>query len=115
MASVVFYFQVHQPYRLRRYSVFDTDPFYFDTQKNGDICRKVAEKCYRPATSLILDLVRRHQGRFRVAYALTGVVLDPMAEFCPDVLDLFKRLADTGACEFIGETYYHPLSFLYSR
>jgi len=25
MASVCFYFQVHQPYRLRRYSVFDTD------------------------------------------------------------------------------------------
>jgi alpha-amylase len=115
MASVVFYFQVHQPYRLKRYTVFDNSPFYFDTQRNGDICRKVAEKCYRPATSLILDLVKRHKGRFRVAYALTGVVLDQMAEFCPDVLDLFKRLAETGCCEFLGETYCHSLSFLYSR
>ncbi|MFM9995737.1 MAG: glycoside hydrolase family 57 protein [Phycisphaerales bacterium] len=115
MASVVFYFQVHQPFRLKRYSVFDNHPFYFDTQKNGDICRKVADKCYRPTTSLMLDLVKRHKGNFRVSYAITGVVLDQMAEFCPDVLDLFKRLADSGCCEFLGETYDHSLSFLYSK
>jgi alpha-amylase len=115
MASVVFYFQVHQPYRLNRYTVFDNTHFYFDTKKNGDICRKVADKCYRPATSLILDLVKRHKGNFKVSYAITGVVLDQLAEFAPDVLDLFKQLADTGCCEFIGETYYHSLSFLYSR
>lgn len=115
MASVVFYFQVHQPFRLKRYTVFDNSPFYFDTQKNGDICRKVADKCYRPATQLILDLVKRHKGNFRVSYALTGVVLDQLQEFCPDVIDIFKRLSDTGCCEFVGETYYHSLSFLYSR
>lgn len=115
MASVVFYFQVHQPFRLKRYTVFDNSPFYFDTQKNGDICRKVADKCYRPATSLILDLVKRHKGNFRVAYSITGVVLDQLQEFCPDVIDLFKQLSDTGCCEFIGETYHHSLSFLYSR
>ena len=115
MASVVFYFQVHQPYRLKRYTVFDSSHFYFDTKKNGDICRKVADKCYRPATSLILDLVKRPKGNFEVSYALTGVVLDQMLEFCPDVIDIFKRLADTGCCEFLGETYYHSLSFLYSR
>jgi alpha-amylase len=115
MASVVFYFQVHQPFRLKRYSVFDNHPFYFDTRKNGEICRKVADKCYRPATTLILDLVKRHKGNFRVSYSLTGVVLDQMLEFCPDVVDLFKRLAETGCCEFLGETYDHSLAFLYSR
>jgi alpha-amylase len=115
MASVVFYFQVHQPYRLRRYSVFDTDPFYFEDAKNAEICRKVADKCYRPATKLILDLVRKHKGNFRVSYAITGVVLDQMQAWCPDVIDTFKALADTGCCEFVGETYYHSLSFLYSR
>ncbi len=115
MASVVFYFQVHQPFRLKRYSVIDQHPFYFDTKKNGEICRKVAEKCYRPTTSLILDMVKKNKGNFRVAYSLTGVVLDQMEEFCPDVLDLFKRLAESGCCEFLGETYHHSLSFLYSR
>ncbi|MDX2018549.1 MAG: polysaccharide deacetylase family protein, partial [Planctomycetota bacterium] len=115
MASVVFYFQVHQPYRLRRYSVFDTDPFYFEDAKNAEICRKVADKCYRPATKLILDLVKKHKGNFRVSYAITGVVLDQLQAWCPDVIDTFKALADTGCCEFVGETYYHSLSFLYSR
>ncbi|NUQ53315.1 MAG: polysaccharide deacetylase family protein [Phycisphaerales bacterium] len=115
MASIVFYFQVHQPYRLKRYSVFHSDPFYFDDAKNREVLLKVADKCYRPATTLILDLVKRHKGNFKVSYAITGVVLDQLAAWAPDVLDLFKKLADTGCCEFIGETYYHSLSFLYSK
>ncbi|MFW5653040.1 MAG: glycoside hydrolase family 57 protein [Planctomycetota bacterium] len=115
MASVCFYFQVHQPFRLRRYSVFDTGTDYFFDDKNAEICHKVADKCYRPTTKLILDLVRRHEGRFRVSYAITGVVLEQLRRWTPDVIDLFKELADTGACEFVGETYYHSLSFLYSR
>lgn len=115
MASVVFYFQVHQPFRLKRYSVFDSHPFYFDTDKNARVLRKVADKCYRPATRLILDLVRRHRGNFRVSVSLTGTVIEQMEEFAPDVLDLFRQLADTGCCEFLGETYYHSLSFLASR
>ena len=65
MASVCFYFEFHQPYRLRRYSVFSTDPFYFDNEANERIMRKVADKCYRPATAMMLDLVKRHDKRFR--------------------------------------------------
>ncbi|QOJ00383.1 MAG: polysaccharide deacetylase family protein [Phycisphaeraceae bacterium] len=114
MATVVFYFQVHQPFRLKRYSVFHNDPFYFDDAKNAEICRKVANKCYLPATRLILDLVRKHKGNFRVSYAITGVVLDQLEAFCPEVIDVFKELGATGCCEFIGETYHHSLSFLYS-
>ena len=115
MASVSFYFQVHQPFRLRRYSVFDTDPFYFDETSNREIMLKVADKCYRPATRKILDLVRRHEGRFRVSYAISGVCLEQFEKWAPDVIDLFKELADTGACEFIGETSHHSPSFLFSR
>ncbi len=115
MASVVFYFEVHQPHRLKPYSVFHTDPFYFDEDKNGAICRKVADKCYRPATKLILDLVRKHEGNFRVSYALTGTVIDQWKKFTPDVIDLFAQLAETGCCEFVAETDYHSLSFIYSK
>jgi alpha-amylase len=115
MASVCFYFQVHQPFRLRRYSVFDTDPFYFNNEANKAIIEKVAEKCYRPATQLLLDLIRRHEGRFRVSYSMTGVVLEQFQQWAPDVIELFQQLAETGACEFLGETSHHSLSFLYSR
>ena len=115
MASVVFYFQVHQPYRLRRYSVFDSDPLYFDDSKNAEICRKVASKCYLPATRLILDLVRRHAGAFRVSFSLSGTALDQFESFCPELLDVFRALSASGCCEFLGETDSHSLAFIHSR
>lgn len=115
MASVCFYFQVHQPFRLRRYSVFDTGSNYFDDYKNEQICRKVAHKCYLPANRLMLDLIKRFDGRFKVAYSLTGVVMDQFERWAPEVLSTFHALAETGCVEFLSETYYHSLSFLYSR
>ncbi|HKQ48982.1 MAG TPA: glycoside hydrolase family 57 protein [Phycisphaerae bacterium] len=114
MASVCFYFQVHQPYRLRRYSIFDVEQNYFDDHKNAEICNKVANKCYLPANQCILDLIRVHEGRFRVSYSITGVVLDQFIYYRPEVIDSFKRLADTGCVEFLAETFYHSLSFIYS-
>ncbi len=115
MASVVFYFQVHQPFRLRRYSIFDSDCNYFDNYKNEQICKKVAEKCYLPANQAMLDLVRMHEGRFRISYSLTGTVIEQFRQYAPNVLDSFVALAETGCVEFISETYYHSLAFLYSR
>jgi alpha-amylase len=115
MASVCFYFQVHQPFRLRRYSVFDTDRFYFDEQKNAEICRKVAHKCYLPANRLMLDLIRQHEGRFRIAYSLTGAAIEQFQKFVPELIEVFHELNKTGCVEFLDETYHHSLSFLYSR
>jgi len=115
MASVCFYFQVHQPYRLRRYSVFDTDRHYFDDTKNAEICRKVAHKCYLPANRMLLDTIRVHEGRFRIAYSITGVALEQFIRYAPEVMDTFHQLNDTKCVEFLDETYYHSLSFLYSR
>jgi alpha-amylase len=115
MASVVFYFQVHQPFRLRRYSIFDSDSNYFDDKRNAEICRKVATKCYAPANAVMLDLIERHEGRFRISYSLTGAVIRQFQLWAPEVLESFRALARTGAVEFIAETYYHSLSFLYNR
>jgi alpha-amylase len=115
MASVCFYFQVHQPLRLRHYTVFDADDQYFDDYKNAAICKKVAGKCYLPANRLLLDIIRRYDGRFRIAYSLTGVLLEQLLSFAPEVLSTFDALAETGCVEFLAETYYHSLSFLYSR
>jgi len=115
MASVVFYFQVHQPNRLRRYSIFDSDSNYFDGHANREICNKVADKCYLPANAVIGRLIDRHEGRFRVCYSLTGTVIEQFRHWRQDVLDSFVALAETGCVEFIAETYYHSLSFLYHR
>lgn len=115
MPSVCFYFQVHQPFRLRHYTVFDNSPSYFDDTKNAEICRKVANKCYLPTNRLLLDLIRRFDGKFKVAFSITGVLLEQFEKFCPEVISTFDALAQTGCVEFLAETYYHSLSFLYSR
>ena len=115
MPSVCFYFQVHQPMRLRHYTVFDKNDRYFDDYKNASICRKVANKCYLPANRLILDMIRRFDGRFKVAYSITGVLLEQLISFSPEVMSTFDALAETGCVEFLAETYYHSLSFLYSQ
>ena len=115
MASICFYFQVHQPLRLRHYTVFDKNTQYFDDYKNASICRKVANKCYLPANRLLLDVIRQYEGRFRIAYSLTGVLLEQLLSFSPEVMSTFDALAETGCVEFLAETYYHSLSFLYSR
>ena len=115
MPSVCFYFQVHQPMRLRHYTVFDKNDRYFDDYKNASICRKVANKCYLPANRLILDLIRQFNGRFKVAYSITGVLLEQFLSYSPEVMSTFDALAETGCVEFLAETYYHSLSFLYSR
>ncbi len=115
MPSVCFYFQVHQPLRLRHYTVFDKNDRYFDDYKNASICRKVANKCYLPTNRLILDLIRKFDGRFKVAYSITGVLLEQFLSYSPEVMSTFDALAETGCVEFLAETYYHSLSFLYSQ
>ncbi|MHC4076500.1 MAG: glycoside hydrolase family 57 protein, partial [Planctomycetota bacterium] len=115
MASVCFYFQVHQPIRLRHYTVFDRNNRYFDDHKNAAICQKVANKCYLPANRLILDAIKRFDGKFKVAYSITGILLEQFEQYAPEVMSTFDALAQTGCVEFLAETYYHSLSFLYSR
>lgn len=114
MASAVLIFQIHQPMRLRKYSVFDTETNYFDDARNAQILRKVADKCYRPATRLILDLVRKHHGEFRVAFSISGTALEQFERFAPDLIDAFRELARTGHCEFLCETSHHSLASLFS-
>jgi len=115
MASVILHFQVHQPFRLRRYSTFDTHSNYFDDARNEAICRDVAARCYLPANAVIRELIDRHDGEFRVSFSLTGMVVDQFQRWRPEVLRSFQGLARTGCVEFVAETYCHSLAFLYDR
>ncbi len=119
MASVCFYFQVHQPHRLREYPVFDigdhTD--YFSDQSdastnNRKVLKKVAKKCYRPTNELLLELLNQHP-ELRISYSFSGVVLEQLRRFDPETLQSFKRLIDTGQVEVLAETYHHSLAFFF--
>jgi alpha-amylase len=115
MTTVCLYFQVHQPYRLRRYSVFDSTSRYFDDQQNEVVTKKVAQKCYLPTTRLLTELCREFEGKFRIALSITGTAMEQFDRYAPDVSQAFQQLAATGCVEFLAETYYHSLSLLYSE
>jgi len=121
MKSVCFYFQVHQPYRVKRYRVFDigNDPEYFNDRSESDlnnrrIVEKVAAKSYIPATTLLLELLKRHP-EMRVSFSFSGIALEQLERYVPEAIELFKAIIDTGRAEVLGETYYHSLSFFYSE
>jgi len=117
MLYVTFYFQVHQPYRLRPYSVLDIGKSdrYFDDSLNRRVIEKVCDKCYIPANNLLLELIDRFEGRFKVSFSLTGSFVEQLKMYRPDVLQSFRDLACTGAVEFLGETYHHSLAFLFDQ
>lgn len=117
MRTICFYFQVHQPYRLKKYRFFNigNDSEYFDEYANKSIMRKVAEKCYLPANRAFLELIKEYGSKFKISYSLSGTVIDQMEQYAPDVLDSFKRLVDTGCVEILSETYSHSLSALKSK
>lgn len=116
MKTICFYFQVHQPFRLRKYHFFDigSSHDYFDEQENSKILRKVALNCYFPANALMLDLIKQHGGNFKIAYSISGTAMDQFEKYMPELIDSFRALADTGCVEFLAETYAHSLSALKS-
>jgi alpha-amylase len=121
MPSICFYFEVHQPFRLNHFSVFnigntkDIHSTYFNKNLNQKIFEKVANKCYLPTNNLLLELIRKYDGKFRISYSLTGTFVEYCENYKPELLDSFKELFKTGAVDLIDETYFHSLSGLYDE
>ena len=117
MTSICFYFQVHQPFRINNYSFFDIgqNNHYEDDFKNEEILNKVANKCYLKTNLKMLDLIKRHEGKFKISYSISGTAIEQFEKYRPDVLQSFIDLANTGCVEFLAETYSHSLSFVYSK
>lgn len=114
--SLCLYFQVHQPDRLRLYRFFDIgkDSHYYDDFANRTILRRVAQRCYLPMNELILDLIKKNKGAFKVAFSISGSALEQFDRYAPEVIESFRKLAKTGSVEFLCETYYHSLASLAS-
>lgn len=116
MPSICFYFQVHQPYRLRKYSVFDIgkNSDYFDETKNQAILEKIVNKCYLPTNRILLSHLKQYPA-FKISFSFSGVLLDQLEEYFPQALETFQELVDTGKVEILAETYYHSLAFIHSK
>jgi alpha-amylase len=121
MPAICLYFQVHQPYRIKKYRVFDVghDHDYFESPdgsrlSNKDILQKVARKSYLPANRVFLELLLRHPN-LKISYSLSGTVMDQLEQYSPETLQSFQELVATGQVEILGETYYHSLAYIFSK
>ncbi len=121
MPSTCFYFQVHQPFRVKKYQYFDIgeDHNYFNEKgennlNNERIMKKVARKSYLPTNKLLLKLLKKYP-EFKITFSFSGVALEQMELYSPETLKSFQKLVDTGKVEVLAETYYHSLAFLYSK
>lgn len=114
MKTVCLYFQIHQPFRLKRYRFFNigADHYYYDDFANESIMQRIAQRAFVPANRLMLDLINRHQGKFKVAFSISGTALEQLEIYAPEVISGFKELVKTGCVEFLAETYSHSLSSL---
>jgi alpha-amylase len=114
MKTICFYFQIHQPFRLKRYRFFDigNDHYYYDDFQNEEIIRRIADRCYIPANRLLLEMIKDSGGRFKAALSISGTALEQMEVYTPEVLDGIMELVKTGNIEFLSETYAHSLASL---
>ncbi|MDR2147481.1 MAG: glycoside hydrolase family 57 protein, partial [Tannerella sp.] len=114
MKTICLYFQIHQPFRLRRYRFFDigNDHYYYDDFQNEEIFRKVANLCYIPANRTLMEMIKKSGGKFKAAFSISGVALEQMEVYAPELIDSFMELVKTGNVELLTETYAHSLSSL---
>ena len=115
MVSVCFYLHVHQPIRIKKFSIFDigSGKGYFDEEKNKFYLDRIARKSYIPTNKILLELIKKYD--FKVSFSITGVLLEQLEKYAPEVLKSFQDLVDTGNVELVSETYYHSLAWVFSK
>ncbi|MBN1143387.1 MAG: glycoside hydrolase family 57 protein [Bacteroidales bacterium] len=117
MRTICLYFQIHQPFRLKRYRFFNigNDHYYYDDYLNESIISRVAERSYLQANMVIGQIIKEFGTQFKVAFSISGIALDQMELYTPEVIESFQKLAKTGSVEFLAETYSHSLASLKNK
>jgi alpha-amylase len=117
MASVSLYFKVHHPFSLKMFNSKEVGAgvCYEDVAADEGAINNLADECYLPANNIILSAIEKTKGAFKVNFSISGILIDLLERYRPDVIDSFRELTDTGCVEILAETYYHSFSFLYSK
>ncbi|HLO60984.1 MAG TPA: glycoside hydrolase family 57 protein [Bacteroidales bacterium] len=117
MRTICLYFQIHQPFRLKRYRFFNigNDHYYYDDYLNESIISRIAERSFLQANKVIGQIIKEFGSQFKVAFSISGVALDQLELYAPEVIESFAKLAKTGSVEFLSETYSHSLVALKNK
>lgn len=116
MKSICLYFQMHQPNRLKRYRFFDigNDHYYYDDYANDEIVTRIAERSYTPTINTLISMAEKYGDKFKCAISMSGILIEQLQVYVPELIDRMRKLADTGCVEFLSETYAHSLASLES-
>ena len=114
MKTVCLLFEIHQPFRLKKYRFYDigADHYYYDDYANDEILKRLAYQSYIPAAKMLLEMIEASEKKFKVALSISGVAMEQFEMYCPEFLDCVRELVSTGCCELCCETYSHSLSSL---
>ena len=117
MKKICLNFQIHQPFRLKRYRFFNisNDHYYYDDYANESYIRRIAEISYLPANKILMELIKEHKGKFHVSFSISGTTLDQFELYAPEVLASFRNLAETGCVEFVAGTDAYSLASLVDK
>ena len=115
MRNICFYFQIHTPFRLKRYRFFDigNDHYYYDEFQTSDRVNNLVHNSYLNSNRTIAEMIRNSNGKFKCAFSISGITLELFEQYAPEVIDSFKELAATGNVEFLAEPYAHSLSSVF--
>ena len=115
MRNICFYFQIHTPFRLKRYRFFDigNDHYYYDEFQTSDKVNNLVQNSYIHANRTIAEMIRSSNGKFKCAFSISGITLELFEQYAPEVIDSFKELAATGSIEFLAEPYAHSLASVF--
>jgi alpha-amylase len=112
MKTICLYFEIHQPNHLKRYRFFDigTDHYYYDDYENERSTQETAQRSFIPSLKTMLEMAQMYGNEFKVALSISGVALELIEQYAPEVIELLQQLNDTGCVEFLAEPYSHGLS-----
>lgn len=115
MRNICFYFQIHTPFRLKRYRFFDIgqDHYYYDDFQTEDRIRYIAEQSYLTANRTISEMIRSSNGKFKCAFSISGPAIEQLEQYAPELIDSFKEMAKTGSVEFLAEPYAYSLASVF--
>ena len=117
MKNICLHFQIHLPFKLRTYRFFDigTDHYYYDDFLNKSTLLRVAKNSYLPMNSILLELIKKYKGKFKVSFSLSGSAIEQFERYTPEVIESFQNLAKTGKVEFLAQPYAYSLASIKSE
>ncbi len=117
MKNICFCFQMHAPYRLKRYRFFDIgqDHYYYDDIQTEDYVSWLVNTSYLPLCQTLREMVNLSKGKFHCALSISGTMLELFEQYTPEIIDVLKDLAASKCVEFLATPFAYSLASEYNQ